>query len=212
MDDGHIRVGDDERNEATARLQEFHVEGRLTFEELEERIQAALVARTGADLDRLFTDLPGGAAWRQPLPEPVLPVMRDRYGSPDSAGSPDSPNPVEFMQGSHHAARQHRGNAIWWISTVFVFAVMFGALRGRAFLLIPLFLVGMAIMSKWTSTSRARQQASTPQLSHQQRSQVMRELASGNTFQAIRLYRGFTGADLHTAKMTIDAWRRGLPG
>ena len=56
---GSIRIGDSEREDAVKRLGEHYEAGRLSADEHSERVEQALKARTGADLDGLFTDLPG---------------------------------------------------------------------------------------------------------------------------------------------------------
>ena len=53
-----LRVGDDERDAAAERLREHAARGRLTLEELDERLGRALGARTRADLAVLEDDLP----------------------------------------------------------------------------------------------------------------------------------------------------------
>lgn len=53
-----IRVGDADRDDAVRRLREHLAQGRLDPDEFDERMGAALAARTRADLDRLFVDLP----------------------------------------------------------------------------------------------------------------------------------------------------------
>lgn len=53
-----LRVGDAEREAAINALNRHFAEGRLSQTEHDERTSAALTARTYADLDRLFTDLP----------------------------------------------------------------------------------------------------------------------------------------------------------
>ena len=58
VDDGGIRVGDEERRATDARLQRAHGEGRLSLEEYEERSTRAWAARTRDDLAALTTDLP----------------------------------------------------------------------------------------------------------------------------------------------------------
>lgn len=65
-----MRVGHDERETAAAELREHYATGRLTLEELNERLDKAFAARTRGDLDALMTDLPSarpaadaGAAW-----------------------------------------------------------------------------------------------------------------------------------------------------
>jgi DNA-binding PadR family transcriptional regulator len=56
--DDRIRVSDRDRERAIARLRDSFAEGRLTREELGERITAALNARTVGDLRRVTADLP----------------------------------------------------------------------------------------------------------------------------------------------------------
>jgi DNA-binding PadR family transcriptional regulator len=62
--DDHIRVSDGDRERATARLCDHFAEGRLTREELDERITAALTARTTGDLRRVTAGL------SEPTPSP----------------------------------------------------------------------------------------------------------------------------------------------
>lgn len=57
MDD-RIRISDADRERVTARLREHFAEGRLSSEELDERITAALSAKTFGDLRRTMADLP----------------------------------------------------------------------------------------------------------------------------------------------------------
>ena len=73
--DYDLRIGDAERDVAMAQLREHFVAGRLTFDELSERIDFALTAKTQRQIDRLMADLP-----RPPRPsraaraEPDVPV------------------------------------------------------------------------------------------------------------------------------------------
>ena len=53
-----MRVSDAEREAAAAELREHFASGRLDQEELDERLSAALTARTRGDLNALFADLP----------------------------------------------------------------------------------------------------------------------------------------------------------
>ncbi|MFB9838987.1 DUF1707 SHOCT-like domain-containing protein, partial [Actinoallomurus acaciae] len=57
-----LRVGDAERDEVTTALHEHFAQGRLTREELDERLTAALSARTVGDLRAITRDLPGPLA------------------------------------------------------------------------------------------------------------------------------------------------------
>lgn len=60
------RVGDEERHKVAELLGEHLAHGRLTQEEFDERVAAALSARTAGQLGALLADLPGGT--RQPDP------------------------------------------------------------------------------------------------------------------------------------------------
>jgi hypothetical protein len=56
-----IRISDSDRDRAATQLRDYYAEGRLTAEELDERVTAALNAKTAGDLRRLMTDLPSPA-------------------------------------------------------------------------------------------------------------------------------------------------------
>ncbi len=75
MDD-RMRVSDADREAATARLRDHYAEGRLTQDELDERVSAALSAKTFGDLRTLTTDLPG------PAPVPPRAAARPSWGGP----------------------------------------------------------------------------------------------------------------------------------
>lgn len=53
-----MRVGDAEREAAAAELREHYASGRLTLDELNERVDKAFAATTRGDLNALMTDLP----------------------------------------------------------------------------------------------------------------------------------------------------------
>ncbi|MGV9779160.1 DUF1707 SHOCT-like domain-containing protein [Streptosporangium sp. NPDC003464] len=53
-----LRIGDAERDTAMTALREHYAQGRLTHEELDERIERTLAARTGGELALVSADLP----------------------------------------------------------------------------------------------------------------------------------------------------------
>jgi hypothetical protein len=57
MDD-RIRISDADRDRVTTRLRDYYAEGRLTSDELDERITAALSAKTFGELRQVMKDLP----------------------------------------------------------------------------------------------------------------------------------------------------------
>jgi Domain of unknown function (DUF1707) len=73
----NVRVGDADREEVAAQLREHYADGRLTLEELNERLDQVFAAKTKADLNIVMRDLPqavrpgpampyGGSAWQGP--------------------------------------------------------------------------------------------------------------------------------------------------
>ena len=72
-----VRIGTAEREAAASALSEHFAAGRLDQDELEERLDRAYAAKTGADLEPLFQD----------LPRPGLPVAAAR-ARPGGAASP----------------------------------------------------------------------------------------------------------------------------
>jgi DUF1707 SHOCT-like domain len=56
--DYDLRIGDAERDAAMAQLRDHFVAGRLTLDELTERIDLALAAKTRGQIDGLMADLP----------------------------------------------------------------------------------------------------------------------------------------------------------
>src|SRR5262249_58814843 len=61
-----IRASDQDRDAVAQRLQQAFAERRLDDDEFDERMRAALTAKTSADLDRLTSDLPAAPAGSTP--------------------------------------------------------------------------------------------------------------------------------------------------
>ena len=76
-----LRVGDAERDAAAADLGEHYVDGRLTLDELHERLSAVFSAKTYGQLTRIMSDLPR-------LRRPAAPAWAVAYWP--SAGFPPS--------------------------------------------------------------------------------------------------------------------------
>ena len=83
--DPRLRAGDGDRDAVAEQLREAHAEGRLTIEELEDRLGKTYAARTFADLAPLTADLPprpfGGSVRVQPRslapPRANVPARRE---------------------------------------------------------------------------------------------------------------------------------------
>lgn len=95
-----LRIGDAEREKTMAALREHFALGRLDHEELDERLDRTLAAKTARDLAAVVADLPGeGYGYREP----------ERYDfRPDSwQGHHDH---MKQMRQMHHEMR-HRMHA-----------------------------------------------------------------------------------------------------
>jgi hypothetical protein len=87
-----LRIGDAERDAAAADLGEHYAAGRLTLDELNERLDAVFAAKTLGQLTRVMADLPG-SGWLPWLAGPDrLAVAGPRPGPAPYAGW----GPVDF--------------------------------------------------------------------------------------------------------------------
>ncbi|GAA2204086.1 DUF1707 domain-containing protein [Nonomuraea monospora] len=93
MDRNDLRIGDAEREQTMAALREHFAQGRLTHEELDERLDTALAAKTARDLAQVTADLPGQ--------EPAYPEPPAPYG-------PHGPYGPHEMGDWHAAMHAHR--------------------------------------------------------------------------------------------------------
>ena len=82
-----IRVGDVERDTAAAELGEHYAAGRLTIDELHERLGLVLSARTRADLTHVLADLPTiHRPARPPAPDSPPGSREEQHEPADYAG------------------------------------------------------------------------------------------------------------------------------
>ena len=85
-----MRIGDAERDTAAANLGDHYAAGRLTLDELHDRIDLVLSARTRGQLGRAMRDLPSPRDKPRPLAAPPVasePPLSDgrRQGSADAS-------------------------------------------------------------------------------------------------------------------------------
>jgi hypothetical protein len=94
-----IRISDADRERAAARLQQALAEGRITLDELEDRLAVVYAARYAADLVPPFADLPGDDV--VPLPPTPIPdrplVLRGGMGTVRRSGSWTVPSRIRVQ-------------------------------------------------------------------------------------------------------------------
>jgi hypothetical protein len=85
-----LRVGDAERDAVADRLRESYAQGRLTMDEFNDRLSAALAATTQRDLSQLTRDLPHTSVPSVPLPQPQSATYGQRTSLPYPGGQQQS--------------------------------------------------------------------------------------------------------------------------
>ncbi|MFY9652150.1 MAG: DUF1707 domain-containing protein [Trebonia sp.] len=121
-----MRVGDAEREAAAAELREHYASGRLTLDELNERVDKAFAATTRGDLNALMTDLPSARpGWSSagasgPSGSSALPP-----GAPGApgAGGPFGPGGSGWNSGPRAAGPMRTAGSV--LVTMLVVAALF---------------------------------------------------------------------------------------
>jgi hypothetical protein len=154
MDD-RIRVSDADRERVTARLREHYAEGRLSTDELDDRVSAALGARTFGDLRRVMVDLPEPA-----LAPPGGPVPPS--GSAPRGWAPPGGAPPPWAGGYGWGFRRRRRLRIAPLLLIALIAVL--VLPGAGFVLAAFFKVILvlwlvALVAGLIAASRFRRHA-----------------------------------------------------
>jgi hypothetical protein len=102
-----VRASDAEREDVIGRLRVAELEGRLSADELEERVGAALVAKTRGEVAKLLKDLPEAPAVAPPVQKP-RPVRRPVRSKRESGWA----ETIKFV-------------FVFWIWWLVIFLVMF---------------------------------------------------------------------------------------
>jgi hypothetical protein len=126
--DPDLRVSQAERDDVVAVLAGHFADGRLTVEEYEERVEAALAARTGRDLEPLLEDLPAADP-----PPTRTPTRTRRRPEPRRLGAPLIPARLLAVAAVVVLAIVTGPWALWllWPALVFTRGCGFGRGYGR---------------------------------------------------------------------------------
>ena len=120
MDD-RMRASDADREAVTAKLRDHFAEGRLTQTELDERVSAALGAKTYGELRPLTVDLPGPAPVppRSATPPPRW-AVQPRGGPPPWARRRHHPPVLLSSGGGWVVFGFFRLIMLFWLVTILV--------------------------------------------------------------------------------------------
>jgi len=154
----NVRVGDADREAVAAQLREHYADGRLTLEELNERLDQAFAAKTKADLNTVMRDLPqatqpaagmpyGGTGWQGAAwPGPMARPGQD-YGNGGWGGG-------QGPRGFGNAFAPLMG--LVWFFVILGSVFLFGLGGGDRPLAIVLFLAALALVKRLFGLSRRR--------------------------------------------------------
>ncbi|GAA4202826.1 DUF1707 SHOCT-like domain-containing protein [Microbispora amethystogenes] len=154
---GALRIGDRERDEVMRILHDAFAQGRITREELDERLDTTLAARTEEDLRRVTSDLLPGFRAAAPPPGPPYPWQHHHRHGHHGYGHPAAWRPYAAAWGPPHAAhwagarRPRVGPPVLPIVAAVVLVVAF--VSGHAW---PLFLVAKLLFLAWLVTTVLR--------------------------------------------------------
>ena len=164
----NVRVGDADREAVAAQLREHYADGRLTLEELNERLDQAFAAKTKADLNTVMRDLPHAAGTAAGLPYAGT-GWSGQPGPGQAAGpgwpgpgwhGPMSPGPGQgYGQGGRPPGP---GGAfapllgMVWLMVILGSVLMFGLGGGDRPLAIVLFLAALALVRRLFGFGRRR--------------------------------------------------------
>ncbi len=163
----NVRVGDADRDAVAAQLREHYADGRLTLEELNERLDQTFAAKTKADLNTVMRDLPqavrpaagmpaagmpyGGTGWQgSAWPGPMAPRPGQDYGSGGWGGSQGNQRP----RGPGHAFAPLMG--LVWFCLILGSVFLFGLGGGDKPVAIVLFLAALALVKRLFGLGRRR--------------------------------------------------------
>ena len=153
----NLRVGDADREAAAGQLREHYADGRLTLDELNERLDQTFAAKTKADLNTVMRDLPQTA-----------PPGSGGYGQTGSTGwqpgwqGPMVTRPTNYRddQGARQGSRPFSVFAplmgLVWVFVILGAVSLFGLGGGDRPLAIVLFLAALALFRRLFGFGRRR--------------------------------------------------------
>jgi hypothetical protein len=158
----NVRVGDADREAIAAQLREHYADGRLTLEELNERLDQVFAAKTKADLNTVMRDLPQATR-----PGAGLPYAGAGWpGQPGQAAGPGWPMPGpgrQYGQGGWDGGRSRGPGGAFppmlglvWLLVILGSVLMFGLGGGDRPIAIVLFLAALALVRRLFGLGRGR--------------------------------------------------------
>ncbi|MFI7029078.1 DUF1707 domain-containing protein [Microbispora rosea] len=181
---GGLRIGDRERDEVTRLLHDAFAQGRITREELDERLDATLSARTAEDLRRVTADLPGawpadaraggapggghwagdartGGPWHPGFPSAGMPGFpgsfpRSPLGARPGPYGPFRPGGPQWGRGMVSRRHGHRPHPAMFLIPVAAIVVLVAGPMWPPFLVLKLLVVALVVKAVLGMTHHRR--------------------------------------------------------
>ncbi|WP_067482444.1 DUF1707 SHOCT-like domain-containing protein [Actinomadura hibisca] len=148
-----LRVGDIERDAVATALHDHFAAGRLTREELEERLDTALAAKTRTDLREIVRDLPEPHGLPEPPQAPTAQPPRPTWGHHQAWGGHPARRRHHLTHHGHHG-RPHGFPVLLAVFLIVGFSAGFGAAVPTVLALAMLIWVVRAVV--FATTQRPR--------------------------------------------------------
>jgi len=150
----NVRVGDADREAVAAQLREHYADGRLTLEELNERLDQAFAAKTRADLNTVLRDLPYLSR----------PFTGAAAGGAGNTAWPAATSASDWGHGSGYGRRPAAITALMGLVWVFVIlgAVMLFGIGGDRPLAIVLIIAAIAFLRRLLGFGGRRRVSARP--------------------------------------------------
>ena len=147
----NVRIGDADRESIAAQLREHYADGRLTLDELNERLDQTFAAKTKADLDIVMRDLPHVA---RPLTDaPAAGFGNTAWQGDRDPAWPESAGRSDWDYGTGTDRRCGRAAfapllVLMWVALVVGAVTLFGIGGGDRPLAIVLLLAAIAFLKR----------------------------------------------------------------
>jgi len=140
----NVRIGDADREAIAAQLREHYADGRLTLDELNERLDQTFAAKIKADLDVVMRDLPHVA-------RPLTDAPASSFGN--TAAWPGPTGRSGWDYGSESGRRYGRAAfapllVLMWVALIFGAVTLFGIGGGDRPLAIVLLIAAFAFLKR----------------------------------------------------------------
>ena len=142
----NVRIGDADREAIAAQLREHYADGRLTLDELNERLDQTFAAKVKADLDVVMRDLPHVA-------RPFTDAPASGFGNTAWQGQ-TWPEPTGRSGWDHGSDHRHGRAAfapllvLMWVALIYGAVTLFGIGGGDRPLAIVLIIAAFAFLKR----------------------------------------------------------------